>query len=159
MKVEQLMHRDVKSCRAADTLNRAAQLMWDNDGGCVPVVDEDGHPVGMITDRDVCMAAYTQGGPLSALRVAGAMAHAPRTCRTADTVAEAEAIMRAGQVRRLPVVDGDGRLIGILSLNDIAREAVRETGTIRPEIRGDDVSMTLGTICAPRQSRELSAAA
>ena len=73
MKVEQLMSRDVKTCQATEMLNRAAQLMWENDCGCVPVVDEDGRAVGMITDRDVCMAAYTQGRLLDALPVASAM--------------------------------------------------------------------------------------
>ena len=69
MKVEQVMNRNVKTCRSSDSLDRAAQLMWENDCGCVPIVDDEGRGVGMVTDRDVCMAAYTQGGPLTHLRV------------------------------------------------------------------------------------------
>src|SRR5262245_52107889 len=115
MKVEQLMSRTVKRCLATETLNRAAQLMWESDCGCVPVVDDDGRAVGMITDRDVCMAAYTQGAPLASIGVASAMAHDLRSCRGSDTIVEAESIMRAAQVRRLPVVDAEGRVVGLLS--------------------------------------------
>ena len=160
MKVEQVMNRNVKTCLANDTLNRAAQLMWENDCGCVPVVDDDGRAVGMITDRDVCMAAYTQGGMLSHLRVGSAMAREVRSCRPMDTVAEAESIMRAAQVRRLPVVDAERHIVGLLSLNDIAREVARERGASgKPELGSEDVAETLGAICIPREHRELSVAA
>ena len=160
MKVEQVMSRNVKTCRSTDTLNHAAQLMWESDCGCLPVVDDDGHAAGMITDRDICMAAYTQGGPLWSLRVAAAMPREPRTCRPADTVAEAESIMRAAQVRRLPVVDPEERVIGILSLNDVAREVAREgTRSGMPEVGSEEVAETLGAICALREHRELAVAA
>jgi len=64
MKVEQIMTRIVHTCSENDTLNRAAQLMWENDCGCVPVIhggNGSGAVVGVVTDRDVCMGAYTQG--------------------------------------------------------------------------------------------------
>ena len=160
MKVEQVMSRNVKSCRADDTLNRAAQMMWENDCGCVPVVDDEGRAVGMLTDRDVCMAAYIQGGLLSHLRVGSAMAGDVRSCRPTDTVAEAESIMRAAQVRRLPVVDPESHIIGLLSLNDIAREVARERGASgKPEVDCEEIAETLGVICTPREHRELSVAA
>lgn len=160
MKVEQLMSRNVKTCHANDSLNCAAQVMWENDCGCVPVVDDEGHAVGMITDRDVCMAAYTQGGPLGHLEVSNAMAHGLHSCRPADTIVEAESIMRAQQVHRLPVVDTEGRVIGLLSLNDIAREVARERGIAgKPEVGSEDLATTLGAICAPRDQRELATAA
>ena len=69
MKVEQIMNREVKTCRPQDSLNRAAQIMWDEPCGAVPVVDDQHRPVGFLTDRDICMAAYTQGKPLEQLRV------------------------------------------------------------------------------------------
>ncbi len=160
MKVEQVMNRNVKTCRSSDSLDRAAQLMWENDCGCVPIVDDEGRGMGMITDRDVCMAAYTQGGPLTHLRVGTAMARDLRSCRATDTIAEAESIMRAAQVRRLPVVDAESHVIGLLSLNDIAREAARERGTSsKREIPADDVAETLGAICALRGERQVAAAA
>jgi CBS domain-containing protein len=160
MKVEQVMSRNVKTCVSHDTLNRAAQLMWENDYGCVPVVDDEGRAVGMITDRDVCMAAYTQGGLLSRLQVGSAMARDVRSCRPTDTVTEAESIMRAAQVRRLPVIDAESHVIGLLSLNDIARELARERATsASPEVGSEEVAETLGAICALREHRELAVAA
>ena len=160
MKVEQVMSRNIKTCLSSDTLNRAAQLMWERDCGCLPVVDDEGRAVGMITDRDVCMAAYIQGGLLDHLQVGSAMAHDVRSCRPTDTVAEAESIMRAGQVRRLPVIDAESHVIGLLSLNDIAREVARERTTSgTPEVGSEEIAETLGAICAPREHRELAVAA
>jgi Mg/Co/Ni transporter MgtE len=67
--VRDLMTTAVRSCTTGDNLQRAAQIMWESDCGVVPVVDRDGRLVGMITDRDICMAAYTQGKPLSHIGV------------------------------------------------------------------------------------------
>jgi predicted transcriptional regulator len=69
MKVEQVMKQAVQACRRGDALNTAAQIMWEHDCGCVPVVDTENRVIGMITDRDICMAAYTRGEPLQTLRV------------------------------------------------------------------------------------------
>lgn len=158
MKVEQLMKRTVQTCRADDSLNRAVQLMWEQDCGCIPVVDDEGRPIGIVTDRDACMAAYTQGKPLWAMSVRIAMARHVHSCRPHDTLAEAESIMRAAQVRRLPVVDGNGVLVGMLSLNDLAQEVLRESGNGRRELPSEEVAGTLGVICTPRHSRQLAAA-
>jgi hypothetical protein len=68
--------------------------------------------------------------------------------------------MRAAQVRRLPVLDAESHVIGLLSLNDIAREVARERGASgKPEVCSEEVAETLGAICAPREHRELSVAA
>src|SRR5215472_13332338 len=82
MDIERVMKHDVMACHPNDSLNRAAQLMWENACGCVPVVDEVGKPVGLITDRDICMAAYTQGRPLDAITVDASMARNVISCRT-----------------------------------------------------------------------------
>ena len=107
MRVEQLMTRDVKVCRAEETLSRAAQLMWEHDCGCVPVTgtNGDGRLVGIITDRDIAMAAYTQGWPLSAIPVSTAMEKEVIACHADDVINRAEAFMRERKVRRLPVLD------------------------------------------------------
>ena len=68
MNVEQIMNREVRSCGPHDPLNKAAQIMWDTPCGAVPVVDEQGRPVGFLTDRDVCMAAYTQNNRFPSCR-------------------------------------------------------------------------------------------
>ena len=134
MKVSQLMKQAVWSCRPEDSLNAAAEIMWDNDCGCIPVCDADGRLAGMITDRDVCMAAYLQGGTLRALRVYSAMAKEVFSCRPDDTTAKAEATMRQHRIRRLPVVDDDGRLVGFLSLSDIAKKAEHMAGRKNKEV-------------------------
>lgn len=156
MNVEQLMQRTVHTCRVHHTLNDAAQLMWEHDCGCIPVVDDQGKAIGMLTDRDICMAAYTRGRPLWELCVADAMAPNPRTCRMSESLQDAEKIMRDEQVRRLPVVDRHSRVVGLLSLNDIARQAAREAGRSRRNIVPDEVASTLGSICTPRPCRDLA---
>ncbi len=159
MNVGQLMTQDVRACRPEDTLDTAAQIMWDNDCGCVPVVDANRRVVGMLTDRDICMAAYTQGGPLRALLASSAMAKKVFSCKPEDTLEAAEEIMRANQIRRLPVVDAEGRLLGIISLNDIAREAERERTRRRKEVTTDEIGLTLAAICKPHSERAVAAAA
>ena len=125
MKVEQIMNREVKTCRPQDSLNQAAQIMWDERCGAVPVVDDQSKPIGFLTDRDICMAAYTQGKPLIALQVEGAMARKVVCCRAEDDLDSAAQLMRQNRTRRLPVTDREGALVGLLSLDDLACEAAR----------------------------------
>ena len=107
MNVEQIMNREVKTCGPHDPLNKAAQIMWDTPCGAVPVVDEQGRPVGFLTDRDVCMAAYTQNKPLTELPVERAMARTPVCCRAEDDLDSAAQLMRQHRTRRVPVVDAE----------------------------------------------------
>ena len=161
MKVEQLMTRDVKACNQSDTLNRAAQLMWESDCGFIPVVsgNGDGKGTGVITDRDIAMAAYIQGERLWSIPITVAMAHNVIACHADDGISRAEALMRDNRMRRLPVLDQNERLVGILSLNDIAREARRQAAAgKRAEITEKAVAETLATLCQPRASRSLAVA-
>jgi CBS domain-containing protein len=153
MKVERIMRHDVKTCHPQDSLNNAAQIMWEDSCGAVPVVDEQFRPVGLLTDRDICMAAYTQGGALHALRVEGAMARRIVSCGPEDDIADAARIMRNNAVRRLPVIDSDGKLVGLLSLNDLACESKH---TLRGGTNSALVSLiadTYGSICHARCRR------
>jgi CBS domain-containing protein len=159
MKVEDVMQHKVETCHAEDTCNTAAKMMWDHDCGCVPVVDAEGHVIGMITDRDICMAAYTRGMPLDAVQVQDAMSTAVCACHPQDSLADAERMMRANQVHRLPVIDASGRIVGILSLNDLAQEAGREAGTRKRAITFGEVGETLGMVCRPRGARSIEVAA
>jgi CBS-domain-containing membrane protein len=136
MKVEQIMNRDVKSCGPQDPLNRAAQIMWEKRCGAVPVVDEQSRPIGFLTDRDICMAAYTQGKPLDALRVETAMARKVVSCGVEDELGSAARLMQQNRTRRLPVIDQNGKLVGLLSLDDLACEAARTLrGGVNDELR------------------------
>lgn len=150
MKIEQLMTRPVQSCQPRDSINRAAHIMWEADVGCVPVVDADNRVVGMITDRDVAMAAYTQGRALDGISVESAMAKEVHTCSPGDEVASAEERMQKFRIRRLPVVDSESKLVGIVSMNDIALQAAQEKSARKPGVRLDDVALTLASICQHR---------
>src|SRR5271166_1756344 len=117
------MTRAVRACTIHDSLNAAARIMWDHDCGCAPVVDAHGRLVGIVTDRDVCMAAYTQGRQLDAIPVERAMSARVVSCARGDDLEAAHHLMRTHEIHRLPVVDSRGRLIGILSLSDLVDHA------------------------------------
>lgn len=150
MIVGQLMSIGVRSCHAADTLDVPTKMMWDHDCGCVPVVDPDGCVAGMITDRDVCMAAFTKAKPISQIVVGDVMTTRVVSCKPEDTIALAEHLMRQARVHRLPVVDDAGKLVGILSLNDLALAAAGERRTVAQPSSLDRVAGTLAAICEHR---------
>jgi CBS domain-containing protein len=152
MNVEKLMSRNVQRCGVADDLNVPARILWENDCGCVPVVDAKDHVVGMITDRDICIAAYTQGRSLRDIPVREAMSKKLYSCRPADDVSKAVEVMRREQVRRLPVVDENARLVGVLSLNDLACEARSERASRHKELTLDQVGLTLASVCVHRSN-------
>ncbi len=155
MLVEQLMNRPAITCRPGDSCHDAAGLMWEHDCGVLPVIGEDGCVCGMITDRDICMAAYLRGTPLADMQVCDVMARDVFVCRPGDPLGAAERIMSQCQVRRLPVVDPEGHVVGILSLNDLAREAEHEGGRRRPDVSDVDVSRTLAAIGHPRRQEQI----
>src|ERR1051325_7716398 len=125
MEVIELMTKEVRTRHKHHSLNRAAQLMWENDCGAIPVVDSELKVVGMLTDRDICMASYTQGIALAGISVGRVMSCDVCACVATDNITSAAELMRERQIRRLPVVDERERLVGILSMSDIAREADR----------------------------------
>ena len=159
MQVEKLMTRQVKSCSPDDTLERAAQLMWDGDCGCLPVCVGNGinRVVGVITDRDICMSALFQGKSLHELQVSAAMAKQVLSCNASDAIADAEKTMREARIRRLPVVDGQGALVGIIGLADLAREAALERSASKQEITESEVCDTLAAIFTSSTAQRLSA--
>jgi CBS domain-containing protein len=121
MRVEQAMTTDVWACQPEEAASAAARIMWERDCGCVPVVDPMGHAVGILTDRDLCMASYLRGAPLAELTIDSVMSRAPVCCRASDALEDAELAMAGARVRRLPVTDDEGRLVGMLSMNDVIR--------------------------------------
>jgi CBS domain-containing protein len=144
MLVSQLMCRDVETCSPHDSLETVARICWDHDVGAVPVVDA-GRVVGMITDRDVCMAVYTRGCTLRDALVSSAMCMPMRSCRPDASIQDAMRMMADAQVRRLAVTDDEGRLVGVLSFNDLVREASRSSPRM-----AQDVIKALAAVCAPR---------
>jgi CBS domain-containing protein len=161
MKVAKLMSQGIGTSHSSDTLSDAAQIMWDRDCGCVPVVTSDGSNrlVGMITDRDVCMATHFRETAPRDLRVGDVMSTQIRAIGPSESLADAEAIMRDAQVRRLPVVDEDQRLLGLISLADLARAAALHRTSKEPEITEAELSETLEAICtAIRPSQPVTSA-
>lgn len=133
MKIEEMMSRDVAACGPSEALSRAAQLMWEHDCGFVPVVEGEA-VVGVVTDRDACMAAYTKGLALGHIAVADVMSREVLSCAPQESVDAVRDRMAQAQVRRLPVLE-EGRLVGVVSLNDLALAAAngrdkRATGQV-----------------------------
>lgn len=143
------MTHDPQTCGPEDDLATAANVMWDLDCGCVPVVGEGRRIIGMVTDRDACMAALLNGRPLHELRVGAVMSKDIATCKPTDELHVAQAVMRMKRVRRLPVVDAESRVVGILSLHDIARAAARDKRRIFPKVKLRELALTFAEISRP----------
>jgi len=147
MIVEQCMSKSPRVCTSGDTLSSVARTLWEHDLGALPVVDATGAVVGMITDRDICMAAYTCGAPLHASSVGRHMSRTVFSIGAKAETAKAAELMKTRKIRRLPVVE-NGRLVGIVTLSDLARNAGR-----RGRLRGLDLEELVGvlnSVCEPR---------
>jgi CBS domain-containing protein len=155
MRVQDLMSQPVVTCHVTDSLNTAARLMWDRDCGAVAVVSDDGTLVGMLTDRDICMAAYTQGRLLVEIPVNTAMAKQVFSAQPDQKLGEVEQLMADNKVHRIPVVDGDGKPIGLLSLNDLAIESVQPETQMKNG--PSKIARTLAAICQPRTEKRKAA--
>jgi CBS domain-containing protein len=138
-----------------DALHDAAQKMWDHDCGVLPVVNDEGKVTGMITDRDICMAALTQGRPLHELLVNLAMAKHLIAVGPEQTLGEVEQLMTRHQIRRLPVVDAANRPLGVISLNDLAIEAVQADTRLKHGV--SKVAHTLAAVCQPYAATQRAA--
>lgn len=131
MKVREVMSSIAHTCRTQDGLDRAAALLWEHDCGMLPVVDGEGRVGAVITDRDLCMAAYTRGLRLDEIRVAEAMSGSLVCCRADEDLHAVVRRMAEHQVRRVPVVDEQQRPCGVLSLNDLAGAAATDRRVVR----------------------------
>ena len=151
MKVKDVMTADVKSCRPETNAAEAVKMMWDQDCGALPIVNNDRKVVGMITDRDLSVAVATRGRAAERIAVKDVATGKAYTCRVDDDVPAALEVMKAQQVRRLSVVDAEGRLKGILSINDI----VLHSGAASPS----QIVDSLAGICAHRRKAAVAGAA
>lgn len=133
MKISDVMSRDVQVAKPEDTLQATAQRMAEADIGSLPVED-GGRIVGMITDRDIVVRGVAKGldGSASVGRV---MSAEVTSCRADDDLEEVSDKMADAQVRRLPVLDGDGKLVGVVALGDLARkDEAKRTGRTLEQI-------------------------
>ena len=149
MNVSDIMAKTVSCCSPEDNLESVALQMMDNDCGSIPITNEHGQPIGMITDRDIAIAAAARHKALWQLMAQDFLTDMPiSVCRVDEDIRSALATMQHARVHRLPVVNGQGEVFGMLSMDDViscAERGVRGLGA--PELSYDDALMTLKAIC------------
>ena len=119
--VTSVMTANPACCKAETPLRDVARMMIDNDCGEIPVVDEQGVPVGVVTDRDIAIRVVAEGRDTMGATAADAMSSPVQTVREDSSLKDATQLMEAAKIRRVPVVDQQGKLSGIVSVADIAR--------------------------------------
>jgi CBS domain-containing protein len=145
------MSRPVHRIDVSASLWDAARLMWDHDIGVVPVTGPGDRVEGIVTDRDIAMAAYLQDRTLRSIPVRDVMSTTVQWVRPDEPIDQASSCMAQHRIRRLPVMDGEGTLVGMLSLNDLAQASAD------PEASGvteQDVADILRAVCTPRTVKE-----
>lgn len=123
MRVEEIMTKDVCSCGPGTNAASAAEIMLTRNCGSLPIVEDGGHVVGIVTDRDLFVALGTGNRRPAEMSVGEIMSKDLALCNPVNDIRNAMKTMAQRQVRRLPVVDEAGALKGILSLADIALRA------------------------------------
>ncbi|HSP35288.1 MAG TPA: CBS domain-containing protein [Thermoanaerobaculia bacterium] len=127
--VRDVMTQNPKSVSEKDSVRDAARIMRDQDTGIVPVVDQGRKIIGLITDRDIVVRAVADGKDLNNCRVNEVMSKSVRTVREDDSVGDVLNVMSGAQVRRVPVVNGNNELVGIVSMKDLATDT-KENGKV-----------------------------
>lgn len=151
MQVHEIMTKDVTSCSPGTNAAVATELMWSQNCGALPIVEKGRHVVGMVTDRDLLIALGTSNRNANDLHVGEVMNQVLSLCSPDDDVRDALNTMARHQLHRLPVVDQDGELAGILSLSDIALRADADT-------LSKDLLKTMKAICVRQSQRGMASA-
>jgi CBS domain-containing protein len=126
MKVKSSMHKGVEWVSPDTPVKAVARMMAEHDIGAIPVGEND-RLVGMVTDRDIAVRGMADGKDISRLTARDVMTEGIVWCRDSDDMTHAANIMQTKQVRRLPVIDKDKRMVGILSLGDLSNAATERT--------------------------------
>jgi predicted transcriptional regulator len=158
MKVHDLMNEKLRVCGFNTNLAEAVAIMWEGDCGILPVITENGEVEAVITDRDIAMALGTRNQCAYEISVSEVMTGKAQTCAPEDDIHTALNIMRKAKVRRLPVVNGNGKLEGLLSLNDVAIQAESYDGRKTVTVSYEDVVNTLKAICEHRPTEAVEKA-
>lgn len=155
MKVRDLMTKEVATCRRDTNLAAAGALMWKHGCGVLPVVDEARKAIGVVTDRDICIALCTRNARPSELTVGDVAKPRVLSCTPNEDVRAALGTMREGKIHRLAVVDDGGILEGVISMDDIVMGAEKGDGKARTEVPFHDVIETLQAISPRHLNRPL----
>jgi CBS domain-containing protein len=142
MKIKHVMTKDPTCCVSSDTTQRAARIMREEDAGVVPVIENEQSRTltGIVTDRDLCMNIVAEGRDPRTTQVHECMTAVVVSCSPQDSVEKATELMRENQIRRIPVVDEQRRLVGIVSMADIVGRA---------NVRTAETHETLKSVSAP----------
>ena len=135
MKVKEVMAPNAKAIWLTESLTDAAQMMWENDCGVLPIIKDGRKVVGIITDRDICMAMAMRNQSPSAISVEEVMSGQVYSVLAEDNIDQALQAMQEHRIRRLPVVNVEGELEGMLSMNDVVLKAADDAA-------GDGIALT-----------------
>ena len=144
-----------RSCSRDTNLAEAMGIMWEFDIGALPVVNVEGVLVGVVTDRDIAVALATRNCRASELRVGDVMSGKTYSCTREDGLKSVLETMRREQLRRLPVVDANGILRGMITINDIIQTVQRSKGSKLAGVSTEDVILAMMAISVPhRRTKE-----
>jgi CBS domain-containing protein len=146
MRVVDVMMGTPYYCGPESNLGSATELMWTGNCGFLPVVGKGEKVIGIITDRDICVALGTRGRPSGEVRVHEVMTSNVFSCAPEDNIHVALRAMRQGHVRRLPVITKQGALVGVISMDDVLLRAQAPNCDKAPELSSDEIVKTFQAI-------------
>lgn len=146
MKVKEVMMGTPYFCQLETNLGCAAELMWNGNCGFLPVKSSDGKVIGVVTDRDICIALGTRNRIAGEVVAGEVMSNKLCSCAPDDEIHIALQTMKEGRVRRLPVVAKDGSLVGVVSMDDILLRTEPTSLGKEPELSSDEVVRTYRAI-------------
>jgi CBS-domain-containing membrane protein len=161
VKVADMMTRNPAYCSPDTNLAAAVEILWNRNCGILPIVDSSEKLIGLVTDRDICVAVGTRNRLPSEISVNEVTSGNVITCKADDDVRTALATMAKAKVRRLPVVDSARKLQGILSLDDVVLHTDPRGARKDSEATAEEVVNTLRTVYRPqpRQAEKTKLAA
>lgn len=142
MRARNVMTSSPYFCRPENNLGTATQYMWEGNCGFLPVMGNDNKIVGVITDRDICIAFGTRNRLPGEINVGEVMSRKVFSCSAEDDIHVALRRMQEGQVRRLPVTSQEGSLVGVISLDDILCQAEPLSLGKMPELTNEEILRT-----------------
>ena len=139
MKVKEVMTATPYYCQPETNLGSATELMWNANCGFLPVESTEGKIVGVVTDRDICVALGTRNQLPGDVTVGEVMSSRLYSCDPDDDIHIALQTMKEGKVKRLPVITKNGTLVGVVSMDDILLRAEPTSMGRHPELSSDEV--------------------
>src|SRR5713226_3746308 len=150
MHISEVMTKNPTCCTPSGTAQMVARIMKEQDTGIVPVVEnnESRKLIGVVTDRDLCLGVVAEGKEPKSVQVKSCMTDKVVSCRPEDDLDKVIKLMQDNQVRRIPVVDAQNQIVGIVSLADVVRHGDVATGQTRETLK--KVSAPSGEASKPR---------